>query len=158
MPTDWTYFRKIAERPSSKFMRLKGWVRGYASEMVRFAGRPHGLLCDSSDVLDVARVIFVGNDEHEMLASAIAQLLEVGFLEERENGLFVANFREAQESKDAKRKRRNGAESPERRGRIGKSGNARNDAEGSDALKDKTRQDKIDPPYSPRRTRHHLAS
>lgn len=147
MPTDWTYFRKIAERPSSKFMRLKGWVRGYASEMVRFAGRPNGLLCDSSDVLDVARVIFVGDDEHEMLTSAIAQLLEVGFLEERENGLFIANFREAQESRDAKRKRQRVAESPERRG---KSGTARNGAEETDALKTRLDQTRLeDPPLPP---------
>jgi len=76
-----------------------------ADEMVRYAERPDGLLADSNDAQEVADLLFAHDDEVAQVAIAIRLLVEIGFLEEREGCLYVSNFREAQASLDARRKR-----------------------------------------------------
>lgn len=105
LPTDWRHFRKLAERPSSRFRRLPLWVRGMADEMVRYATRPDGLVSDSPDKQDIADLLYAHPDEVDQVGEAVAALLGIGFLEVREGGLYIANFSEAQQSVDARRKR-----------------------------------------------------
>lgn len=101
--TDWKYFRKIAERPSTRFLRLPAWVRGYASEMVRHASRPDGRLTTTDNPEDIGLVLYAHPEELPQVVEAVAKLVEHGFLEATPRGFFVANFKEAQESGDARR-------------------------------------------------------
>jgi hypothetical protein len=107
MGTDWEQnFRKLQERPSMSFLRLPAWVRGYGDEMVRFAERPHGRICETTKLEDLAFVLRCHEDELVNLADAVSQLLVQGFLVEREGALVVTNFEKAQKSADALRKAR----------------------------------------------------
>lgn len=130
--TDWRKFRKIAERPSAKFLRLPCWVRGYSSEMIRVAEKPGGRLCETTDIEDLAVVLRAQPDELDMLRKAVELLLERGTLEVRDGALYLPNFDEAQESSDAKRVRANRARRSNRPGRdrgVTNSSNSSNDCD-----------------------------
>ena len=135
--TDWRKFRKIAERPSAKFLRLPCWVRGYSSEMIRAAEKPGGRLCETTDIEDLAVVLRAQPDEIEMLGKAVAMLLERGTLKVVDGALYLPNFDAAQESSDAKRVRANRARRSNKAAQDGASSNSSNSSnENADANRD----------------------
>lgn len=106
MPTEFQQpFRKLLERPSTSWLRLPAWVRGYGDEMLRYAERPNGRVCDTTEPADVALRIFAHPDEIEDLTEAIARLMKQGFLIEQGGALWIDNFAKAQENYEAIRKR-----------------------------------------------------
>lgn len=86
-------------------LRLPGWVRGYLDEMLRFAERPNGRVCETADVADVAFAIRAHDDEIEMLTRAVAMLLTEGALTSDAGGLWLADFAIDQKNYEAERKR-----------------------------------------------------
>ena len=105
MPTDWSHFRKIAERPSVKFLKLPLVARSICHEMTRIAEKPSGRVCDSCDPDDLAFALRAHDDEYELVHETLKALLANGTLEAREDGLYMPNFAAAQESDSAKRAR-----------------------------------------------------
>lgn len=101
MPTDFDHFRKIAEEPDVEFLDLPAWVRGYSSEMVRHASRPDGRLAKNARLVGV--LLRAKPEEMSMLEDAVAQLLAIQFLIERDGQLLIRNFARGQQSLAAKR-------------------------------------------------------
>jgi hypothetical protein len=149
MPTEWRApFRKLQERCSTSFLRLPAWVRGYSDEMIRFAERPYGRVCDTANPADVAFRIRAHESESEQVAEAVRLLTAQGFLSTEQDGLYITNFAKAQENYEATRKRE------WRLGQQNVSGTVRDnpDAHGT-VPQEERREDKIreeDPPVVPR--------
>jgi len=68
-------------------------VRGYGDEMLRFAERPNGRVCDTPNGEDVALRLFAHPDEAADIAEAVQRLLAQGYLVLREDGLYIAEFK-----------------------------------------------------------------
>lgn len=98
------HFRKLDEHPRISLLRLPAWVRGYLDEILRFAERPTGKICDTVDPADVAFAIRAQPDEFEQLTRAIRMLITEGALTIEGGALHYADFGVEQRNYEAARK------------------------------------------------------
>ena len=106
MPTDWNgRFRKLYEHPATSFRRLPLKTRGLASEVLRACRAPDGWVCDGYDAADVGLLVHAHPSELADVSEGVEALVAQGFLEQRDGGLWVANFGDMWESYETKRKR-----------------------------------------------------
>jgi hypothetical protein len=98
-------FRKLPERPSTSFLRLPAWVRGYADEILRVSERPSGRICSVDGALDdIAFAIRAHASETEMLKQALEMLLKQGEIFIKDGALWYADFAVIQRNYEAARK------------------------------------------------------
>lgn len=112
------HFRKLDERPRISLLRLPAWVRGYLDEILRFAERPTGKICDTADPSDVAFAIRAQPSELAMLVEAIGLLLAEGALIVLDGALHYADFGVEQKNYEAARKAAQRAKSSEQKENV----------------------------------------